>query len=89
MKPRREQDAVVDVLDVILDDGIIVEADVVISVADVALIGINLRAAIAGMTTMTEYDLFEEERADRGIAADNSSEDDVIEPDRPPARNDS
>lgn len=89
MKPSRDQDAVVDVLDVILEDGVIVEADVIISVADVALIGISLRAAIAGMTTMTEYGLFDEAKASRGIAADGSSSDeDVVEPARAPIRHD-
>jgi len=61
MKPTRtREDAVVDLVDVILRDGVIVQADVVISVADVALVGISLRAAVAGMTTMREYGLFEE-----------------------------
>lgn len=60
MKPQRDDDAFVDVLDVLLRDGAIVRADVIVSVADVPLIGIKLTAAIAGMETMTEYGLFEE-----------------------------
>jgi hypothetical protein len=61
MKPTRtREDAVVDLVDVILRDGVIVQADVVISVADVALVGVSLRAAVAGMTTMQEYGMFEE-----------------------------
>lgn len=60
MKPTRETDhAIVDLLDVLLRDGAIIQADVLVTVADVPLIGINLRAAIAGMTTMTEYGYFE------------------------------
>lgn len=55
MKPSRGDDAVVDLLDVVLRDGVIVQADVVVTVADVPLVGISLRAAIAGMTAMTEY----------------------------------
>jgi len=47
-------------VDVLLRDGAVVDADVVVSVADVPLVGIKLRAAIAGMTTMTEYGLFAE-----------------------------
>ncbi len=90
MNPARNQDAVVDLLDVILRDGVVVEADVVISVADVALVGISLRAAIAGMTTMTEYGVFEDERAQRGVLNDSRSpEEDATEPAQPTARNDS
>lgn len=60
MEPTREGDAVVDLLDVLLRDGAMVQADVLITVADVPLIGINLRAAIAGMVTMRDYGFFEE-----------------------------
>lgn len=61
MKPRKDQDhAIVDVLDVLLRDGAMVHADVLITVADVPLVGINLQAAVAGMTTMTEYGYFED-----------------------------
>lgn len=88
MKPTREQDAVVDLLDVILDEGVIVEADVIISVADVALVGISLRAAIAGMTTMTEYGVFDEGKAERGIVADESRSHADAVPGHPPVRND-
>lgn len=58
--PPSDDDAVVDLVDVLLRDGAVLDADVVVSVADIPLIGIKLRAAIAGMTTMTEYGLFED-----------------------------
>lgn len=58
MKPTREsEDAVVDLADVLLRDGVVVEADVLISVADVPLVGLELRAAVAGMTAMREAGL--------------------------------
>ncbi|HET7323862.1 MAG TPA: gas vesicle protein [Halococcus sp.] len=61
MQPSRaDEDVIVDLLDVILRDGAVIEADVIISVADIPLVGLKLRAALAGMTTMTEYGLFEE-----------------------------
>lgn len=44
-----------DLLDRVLDKGIIINADIVISLANVPLIGVNLRAAIAGMETMVKY----------------------------------
>ena len=45
----------VDLLDRVLDKGLIINADIIISVAGVPLIGINLRAAVAGMETMLKY----------------------------------
>ena len=60
MKPTKDEDhAIVDVLDVILREGAMIQADVLISVADIPLVGVNLRAAVAGMTTMREYGFFE------------------------------
>lgn len=44
-----------ELLDRVLDQGLVVQADIVISVAGIPLIGINLRAALAGMETMTRY----------------------------------
>lgn len=61
MEPSRtDRDAVVDLLDVILEEGVIVQADVVIAVADIPLIGLQLRAALAGIDTMTDYGLLED-----------------------------
>lgn len=61
MKPTKEREhAIVDLVDVLLREGAILQADVLVTVADVPLIGINLRAAIAGMHTMREYGFFEE-----------------------------
>ena len=60
MKPtKNDTHAIVEFIDVLLREGAVVQADVIITVADVPLIGISLRAAIAGMTTMTEYGIFE------------------------------
>lgn len=69
MEPSKDEDAIVDLLDVVLRDGAVVRADVIVSVADVPLVGIKLTAAIAGMETMTEYGLFEEWDARRRKAA--------------------
>ena len=60
MEPEKTDDALVDVLDVLLRDGAVVRADVIVSVADIPLVGIKLTAIVAGMETMTEYGLFEE-----------------------------
>lgn len=56
MEPIRDTHATfVDLLDRILDKGLVISADVVISVAGIPLIGVNLRAALAGMETMLKY----------------------------------
>ncbi|MBZ6494042.1 gas vesicle protein GvpM [Natrinema longum] len=68
MRPRRDDEALVDVLDVLLRDGAILRADVIVSVADIPLLGLKLTAAIAGMETMNEYGLFEEWDTDRRLA---------------------
>ncbi len=56
MKPTKDRHAtLVDLLDRILDKGVIINADIIISVAGVPLIGVNLRAALASMETMVKY----------------------------------
>ena len=56
MEPSRDSRAtLVDLLDRVLDKGLVVYADIIISVAGVPLIGVNLRAALAGMETMLQY----------------------------------
>jgi len=56
VKPVRNTNAtLVDLLDRILDKGLVIYADVIVSVAGVPLIGVNLRAALAGMETMLKY----------------------------------
>ncbi len=50
----------VDLLDRVLERGLIIDADIIISLAGVPLIGIKLRAAVAGVETMAEYGLMRE-----------------------------
>jgi len=58
MEPTRDLHATLtDLLDRVLDKGVIVNADVIITVSGIPLIAVNLRAAIAGMETMLEYGL--------------------------------
>ncbi|SDY65635.1 gas vesicle protein GvpM [Halopenitus persicus] len=61
MEPTKDEThAIVEFVDVLLREGAVIQADVIVTVADIPLIGISLRAAIAGMTTMTDYGMFEE-----------------------------
>ena len=47
-----------DLLDRILDRGVILHADLIISVAGIPLVGVSIKAAIAGIETMLEYGYF-------------------------------
>lgn len=58
MKPEREND-LVNLLDRLLNKGLILNADLIISVAGVPLIGINLKAALASIETMLDYGMME------------------------------
>ncbi len=61
MEPTRNSHAtLVDLLDRVLDKGLVINADIIISLAGVPLIGVNLRAALAGMETMLKYGVMEE-----------------------------
>lgn len=56
MNPTRDRPhAIVDLVDILLRDGAVLDADVIIAVDGVPLVGVRLQAAVAGMATMTEY----------------------------------
>ncbi|MCF8129793.1 MAG: gas vesicle protein [Deltaproteobacteria bacterium] len=56
MTPQRNTTGtLVDLLDRVLEKGLVIQADLIVSVAGIPLIGVNLRAALAGMETMLEY----------------------------------
>ncbi len=74
LEPTRNS-ALVDLLDRILVKGVILHADLVISVSGVPLIGVNLKAAIAGMKTMLDYGMMEAwDEKIRRYALENSEE---------------
>lgn len=50
----------VDLLDRVLEKGLIIDADIVITVAGIPLLGVKLRAALAGMDTMLKYGMMTE-----------------------------
>ena len=61
MEPTRDENAtLVDLLDRILDKGLIIHADIIITLAGVPLLGVNLRAALAGMETMNKWGMMQE-----------------------------
>jgi len=57
----RPSATLVDLLDRVLDRGVVINADIIISLAGVPLIGVNLRAALAGIETMVQYGVMRKE----------------------------
>ena len=70
MNPTRDTHAtLVDLLDRVLDKGLIIDADLIIHVAGIPLLGVKLRAALAGMETMLKYGIWQDwDEAQRVIA---------------------
>jgi hypothetical protein len=56
-RPTRERSDLADVLEMVLDKGIVINADVAISVGETELLGIEIRAAIASFETAANYGL--------------------------------
>ena len=56
----RTRATLVDLLDRILDKGLVVRADLIVSVAGIPLIGVRLSAALAGMETMVKYGMMKD-----------------------------
>ncbi|MBI4008033.1 MAG: gas vesicle protein [Planctomycetes bacterium] len=60
VQARDRKATLVDLLDRVLEKGVVISADIVITLAGIPLIGINLRAAVAGMETMLKYGMMKE-----------------------------
>lgn len=54
---RNSSGTLVDVIDRILDKGLVINADITVSVAGVELLGIKVRAALASFETAAKYGL--------------------------------
>ncbi|WP_049997337.1 gas vesicle protein GvpJ [Halococcus sediminicola] len=55
--PARQSDSLADVVEMLLDKGVVINADIVVSIGDTELLGVQLRAAIASFETAAEYGL--------------------------------
>ncbi|WP_122090606.1 gas vesicle protein GvpJ [Halalkalicoccus subterraneus] len=56
-KPTRKQSDLADVLELVLDKGIVINADIAVTVGETELLGVEIRAAIASFETAAEYGL--------------------------------
>src|SRR3954468_13822435 len=58
MEPRRDREgSLVHVIETLLDKGLVINADIMVSVAGVELLGIRIRAALASFETAARYGL--------------------------------
>ncbi|WP_435348181.1 gas vesicle protein GvpJ [Haloarchaeobius sp. HRN-SO-5] len=56
-RPTRQQAGLAEMVEMLLDKGVVVNADVVVSVGDTELLGVKIRAAIASFETAAAYGL--------------------------------
>lgn len=59
LEPTRDRNSgsLADVIDIVLDKGLVINADITVSVAGVELLGIKIRAALASFATAARYGL--------------------------------
>jgi gas vesicle structural protein len=58
LEPSRDRgDTVADVIDAVLDKGLVINADIMVSLAGVELLGVKVRAALASFETAARYGL--------------------------------
>jgi hypothetical protein len=60
LRPERDRgskESLADAIEVILDKGLVINADITVSVAGVELLGIKIRAALASFATAAKYGL--------------------------------
>ncbi|MDD1701948.1 MAG: gas vesicle protein [Methanoregula sp.] len=81
MKATREgRNTLVDLLDRVLDKGAVIDADVIITVAGVPLLGLKLRAMLASVDTMIQYGMWVDwDKAIRAAAAQEARQKQVQE----------
>ncbi|AFK19409.1 gas vesicle protein [Haloferax mediterranei ATCC 33500] len=56
-KPTRSQGDLAEMLEMLLDKGVVINADIAVSIGDTELLGIELRAAVASFETAAQYGL--------------------------------
>lgn len=56
-KPTRSQGDLAELLETLLDKGVVINADIAVTVGDTELVGVKLRAALASFETAAKYGL--------------------------------
>jgi hypothetical protein len=82
MEPTRDaHTTLVDLLDRVLEKGLVLNADLLINVAGIPLLGVNLRACLAGIDTMLKYGIWQDwDTAQRAIATKKWQQERAQEP---------
>ncbi len=82
-QPSRQQADLADVLELLLDKGVVINADIAVSIGDTELLGVQVRAAIASFETAAKYGLAFPEGTDMDRLAKAVDEPELAEGDRP------
>jgi hypothetical protein len=82
-QPSRQKADLAEVVEMLLDKGIVINADIAVSIGDTQLLGIQIRAAIASFETAAKYGLEFPEGTDMQRLAKAVGDPEIAEMDRP------
>ncbi|GAB7020168.1 gas vesicle protein GvpJ [Halostagnicola bangensis] len=82
-QPSRQKTDLAEVVEMLLDKGIVINADIAVSIGDTQLLGIQVRAAIASFETAAKYGLEFPEGTDMRRVAEAVGDPELAEMDRP------
>ncbi|THE63737.1 gas vesicle protein [Salinadaptatus halalkaliphilus] len=82
-QPSRQKTDLAEVVEMLLDKGIVINADIAVSIGDTQLLGVQLRAAIASFETAAKYGLEFPEGTDMRRVAEAAGDPELAEMERP------
>ncbi|GAB3029821.1 gas vesicle protein GvpJ [Natronobiforma cellulositropha] len=82
-QPSRQQSDLADVIELLLEKGVVINADIVVSIGDTQLLGVQVRAAIASFETAAKYGLEFPEGTDMRRVAEAVGDPELAEEPRP------
>ena len=82
-QPSRQKADLAEVVEMLLDKGIVINADIAVSIGDTQLLGVQVRAAIASFETAAKYGLEFPEGTDMRRVAAAVGDPEIAEMDRP------
>ncbi|ELZ17970.1 gas vesicle protein GvpA [Haloterrigena salina JCM 13891] len=82
-QPSRQKADLAEVVEMLLDKGIVINADIAVSIGDTQLLGVQLRAAIASFETAAKYGLEFPEGTDMRRVAAAVDDPELAETERP------
>ncbi|RQG89857.1 gas vesicle protein [Natrarchaeobius halalkaliphilus] len=82
-QPSRQKTDLAEVVEMLLDKGIVINADIAVSIGDTQLLGVQVRAAIASFETAAKYGLEFPEGTDMRRVAEAVDDPEILEQERP------